>query len=1326
MENSTDPCRTLNVAFTYKASFTSYKLLSDAEHHLNSNVDLVFFNLSNISFIGKNSTIVCTAEEVGFAFIQVRNASFDGITFKYCSAERNSTSRFYKSTNPNAFILYSFKVGVYFYSCTTVSMSDVIVTSSPGATGMVMYDVNGTVTIDSCTFSNNSVVGKEIGGGGLYVEFTYCIPGDQNCKDGLQYSNITNALFSISNTKFLNNIADNQDGFSNATFIVPYQSNHQAFGRGGGLSIFMNGLASSNKILVTDCLFENNTAQWGGGGFIEFHDEVDNNQIVFTNCIFIENKCIYTLVSGTGGGGMRIGHYIYGFNENTNNKKGNKIELRSCNFTLNSAMYGGGLSVSPTLRNTGAKEFLPAVLNLTDVLFQSNIGKNGAALHLEKFALLTEGKMILVVLQGCVFMTNRVTYAKFLGEHNSPHPVGIGAVYINQVFTAFLKINKFIENDGTALAVIGTYVNFSDSNILFERNKGYRGGALSLLGAAYLIINNYTQMIFWSNLAHDFGGAIYNRYVEMDNLKTRTNCFIRHVNPFLGPNNWNATFKFVNNTDQNGKHINSIHTSSILPCFWAGGDGYSVSEDVIFCWQNWNHCENNNSEFQCAYDENSGCRYHISSDPGNISNSSNITAFPGWNFDLHLDITDDYSNDVEQSVVFKTTQRDGNNKVDSYIWNNAGTVKGLENASSSLSLEIVGDRVWEVNVMVQLLPCPPGFQFSNDTCVCGNDTQSYYSGNVHCIFDSQQAHLRERHWMGKIGSKDYLVGSCPNGFCQTSDTSYIDLPKDHNSLPGAVCSNNRTGVLCGECMNGSGPAINSPTFDCIDCTNITQSTNVIKYVFLVYLPLTVFFIVLIVFDIRLTTGPANAFIIFCQVVTSTLDLEADGAIPLHTDVRGIKTLKDIYLFIYGIFNLEFFENLVTDICVSPSFNALTALALDYGVAVFPLIIIIFIMVCVKLKSLCICRSSAKASQVARTLCKWRTKPIMESFLPAFAAFILLSYTKFSLTSSYILEKQNLLAEDGSYTDARVYYAGQLDVHDSTYITYYYIPSVVVFALVCIIPIMLLVYPLKILEWCLFKVSFLWKFYPVDKVHFFLDTFQGCYRNNMRFFAGLYFLFRLTINGAYLATSSWPMQFIIQQMACIIMVALVSLCQPYNRENNLFNYVDNLIFTNILILNSLTFYLYVSSSSGNEHPSLSVFVIQYILILLPLVYMIGYILWFLLQRNQCVRKKGRRLLSKFRYFKHLPRNSNSINTTERATLVNNDDEFFERARVTNQYKRAGSIEREVPEVSINSQEHLEALSSMQTAEMTRASETKSSANSAYGTYGTTSSEKSSTS
>ncbi len=1312
------PCKSLDHAFSLNDNFTSYILSNDTVHHLYK--DSVFSNLRNFAIRGSNSTVLC-GPDVGLSFTMVTNLVFDGVTFLYCSAVRNSTSKFYNSTNLYQFYLYPFKVGIYFYLCDTVFISDVIVSSSPEATGMVMYDTEGAIDIRTSVFSNNSVGNSEVGGGGLYIEFSYCKPGDIQCTDNTPYLNITEATYNISNCTFSNNLANNHDGFSNATYIVPFESNHQAFGRGGGLSIFVKGLSSKNRFLVTNSLFENNTAQWGGGGFVEFHDEADHNHVVFEDCKFIENKCNYTLTQGTGGGGMRIGHYVYGFGENLGTRHGNKVELRGCNFIRNSAMYGGGLSVSPTLQNTGKKNFVPAVVNLKDVLFEENVGKIGAAVHLEKFALLTEGLMINVTMQDCIFTLNTVAYAEFLESHSYPHPVGVGIIYINEVPTSFKGRNEFINNDGTALAVVGTYVNLSDSNNHFAFNKGYRGGAISLLGSAYFIINKITEVTFESNSAHDLGGAIYNRYVEMDNLKTRTNCFVRHTDPFIGPNSWNATFRFINNSDQTGNHTNSIHTSSILPCFWAGGDGYSVSKDVIFCWKNWIHCEDNVCE-----NDNFNCSDFISSDPGSVSNSSVIEAIPGWSFPLNLDIRDDYQADVKQTVVFRATQINGSDSADSYFLGNQGTIRGSGQSDSNLILEIVGDRVWEVDLMVKLLPCPPGFFLSIDKCVC-KDSQSF-GGKVHCNIDSRLARLKEQHWMGMLNG-NLLVGFCPLGYCQTSNTSYNNLPhtQQNDGLTATVCSDNRRGVLCGECKNGSGPVINSNTFDCINCTNDDIVPNIFKYVALVYVPLTLFFIGLIVFDIRLTTGPVNGFIVFCQVITSTFDLQANGAIPLHIKVHRVQTLRRIYMLVYGVFNLEFFENLVAKLCISPNFNTLTVLSLDYGVAIFPLVITLLILVCIRLNTiLCSWCSCKKVSRLLRKLCIWRTRPLSESFLPAFAAFILLSYTKFTLTSSYILERQELVDEEGSGQSYQVYYAGQYEASNQTYQYAYFAPSVGIFVLVCLTPIILLVYPLKLIEWCIFKFHCLRILYPVDKVHFFLDTFQGCYKNNMRYFAGLYFLFRLTINSAYIATYSWPTQFIIQQLACVVMIALISLCQPYNQENKIFNYVDTLIFTNLLVLNSLTFYLYTTSSLGSENGStVLVFAIQYILIFLPLLYMLSYLSWYFLQRCRCMRKK----LKKIRQildekFRGVPiQNVGNTTATERATLLDKDDELFERAEVTNQYRQPGSKEISVQEISINATNNLRNSSSTRTSEMSGMSLAKSTGH--YGGTGTSVSVKSTT-
>ncbi len=94
-------------------------------------------------------------------------------------------------------------------------------------------------------------------------------------------------------------------------------------------------------------------------------------------------------------------------------------------------MYGGGISISPTLQNTNPGS--EALVRLNEVKFYNNTGKVGAAVHLGLFPLITEGITINVVIMNCQFISNDAQYADLLGEANSPDMIGVGSVYISNV-----------------------------------------------------------------------------------------------------------------------------------------------------------------------------------------------------------------------------------------------------------------------------------------------------------------------------------------------------------------------------------------------------------------------------------------------------------------------------------------------------------------------------------------------------------------------------------------------------------------------------------------------------------------------------------------------------------------------------------------------------------------------------------------------------------------------------------------------------------------------------------------------------------------------------
>ena len=1229
----THSCRTLEFTFSerYQCPFTKY-FFTVGTHILNvSNV--TFKELTSLSFIGNSSTIQCTKGNTGLAFFKVTDVFFSDLTFTNCSASRMSTSRNY---NESVGVISSFQVGLYFYECMNITMEYVNVIDSPSATGVVMYDTSGTNRISDCVFHNNQLnppvsesSSPHGGGGGFYVEFTYCNLTQMKCNNSDLKKEIVGATYSFERCNFTGNIANDS---GNSTYIVPHHNDHEAFGRGGGLSIFVKGNSHDNNLNIDDCLFSNNRALWGAGLFVEFHDTTFNNKVNVSNSNFSNNSCPYTAHSGTAGGGMRIGHYVYGDKKIDGN--GNWINIEKCKFVNNRALNGGGLSISATPQDNTTSTNQLSWVTITDCEFEQNTGRLGSAIHVDRFQLILIGQILNITIRRSSFTKNSIS---FLHNYADAYQLGVGTIFVHNVPTHFLESANFTDNDGSGLAIVVGEANFCSCSASFVNNTGNNGGGIALLGEAYIKVDNYTTMTFTNNRAAVHGGGIYNKYISRENLDSYTQCFIRHHDAFKRPDEWGADFTFSGNKDLGNRRKSAIHTTSILPCSWAGGSGVNKNKSAIFCWNGWTYKNEGGDSVNC--------REEINTDVGDIKKRKQlITAYPGHPFNLDLDIQDDLGKEKNkytdiESVFIASTKH--NSKSSSHnqpsffhAWEDGAVLK--EKGNVTLILDTVEDRVWQISVVVQLQACPPGFTYSsnstkNVSCTC--NTAKNYDGAIFCDYNNFTALLRNGYWIGQVSpdknDNSYFVSLCPVGYCYASDhSSFFKLNKTAEEVDRQICGkHNRNGILCGECIKGFGPAINSRTFECVVCnrSNVSTSQNIFKYVAAVYIPNTVMFISIIAFKIRLTTGAANAFILYSQFVSSTFNLDAEGQISINLFLNKHTGILKTYRFIYGIFNLEFFENLLSPLCVGEGLSTLTIISTDYAVAVTPMIMILFTVIVTKVADFvgsCCSRSREHSEDVNSAVKHIRdvTRYMNKALLSAFAAYLLLSYTKFSLTSSYILQTEPLIDEYGDVSNQqlRVYYDGTLAADSKQYISRYVVPSYIILVVFVVIPpILLLDYPLRAFEWCLMKVDILWHCYPAGKVHVFLDTFQGCFKPNFRFFAGLYFLFRLTISVNFIVSRSLLQQYTVQQIACIIMVIFLAICQPYNKENKLFNYVDILIFSNLAIVNALTLYLYeYTKSNETKKPPVSAFVVQYILVYLPLVYILFYVLWLLCKIKPC--------------------------------------------------------------------------------------------------------------
>ena len=1193
------PCKTLNYAFQTSLfqKDVMYKL-SVGIHYLNTSVE--FNSRQNIAIVGggtshNDTNIVCTNTEGGLKFNRSYFLLFEHFSITNCSFDTGVSQ-----VNSN---WYSNRAALLFYEChifpanTTITINDVRISYSRNATALVLLDTNSLIAVTNSVFDQN--------GRGVNVHMSNSFKLWQN----IQY-NFMNC--SIKN----NSVLTKQHDKSNRVSCIPLNKVGHTYSYGGGMSVTLqnNGTLFGINLQIFNTQFLGNKARCGGGLFMVIQHNSVNNIIQLRGCLFENNACPYlhSNKSASFGGGLRLEHL------NSDSTSGqNIISVQDCLFKNNSAFSGGGLSICPLAHTDTLLDFLK--IQIENTQFVINTGNVGAAVQVSLIAIRVQTKPPNFLISNSTFFNNSI-----LVKNHSAYQIGVGTVYTNQVPIKFHGRLLFLGNHGTALAAAGTYLLFNDCNAEFTNNSGLKGGAISLLGAADMVASDFTKMTFTHNHAKIYGGAIYVVYIEQENLIDYFNCFARPTKPFKHLHQWTANFVFIDNSaEMSGS---SIFTTSSDPC--------EVNSGNILCSARWNYFQKGRAVH---------CKKEISTEPGYVQrmDSTTIKTIPGKIASLNLSILDDFQHELNKQTVFAahiqyadTTNISINDEF-RYVADQKIVINGVSGSRSHLHLHTIGNRAWHLHIPVELLDCPPGFilkfhkRKSASHCKCYKNHT--YRGALECDPEEFESYLSSGYWMGyrteseNNTQQDLVVSSCPPGFCEY-DEGYNTQKKirvTDRASRNKLCLN-REGVLCGKCIDGYGPAVNCDSYSCVVCQEESIGKKIAIYVFTVYAPLLILFSLMIFFGVRLTTGHFNAFIFYSQVMSSTFDIDADGRVNLKTFSRAHhKVLQRAYKVPYGLFNLEFVENFLDPFCISTHLNALDVIQLDYLVALTPLAMIVIVLVCFKLSHCCNRVAPTQVTNKAKSF--WAKHKCGEHLLDAFAAFVLLSYTKFGLTSAYIIKSSCVYNATGDVVKPDlVQFAGQYNMADSVYLVRYFFPACLVLIINALPPLFLLGYPVIWLEKCLMRFQRLWKYYPVDKVHILLDTFQSCFKDNRRFFAGLYFMFRYAINIVYIVAADWYEKFMVQQIVCTVLVLLIAIGWPYKK--NYLNYIDLLTFGNLAIINALSFYVYYrlhneSQIAYTSEPRYS-FALQYVLVFLPLFYVIVYCAWRL------IGEKRRRKLKRF--------------------------------------------------------------------------------------------------
>ena len=602
-----------------------------------------------------------------------------------------------------------------------------------------------------------------------------------------------------------------------------------------------------------------------------------------------------------------------------------------------------------------------------------------------------------------------------------------------------------------------------------------------------------------------------------------------------------------------------------------------------------------------------------------------------------------------------------NGTLDSSCWK-----KGLDLPCGSLELAIAG--AGKHNSTIDVLPfevsaaasqevqssslsCPPWLfpdPSFNDTCRCGESIH----GAVKCDETLQESAILDCYCMTYNESTGVVAGPCfyncgniPKG---QEDILYHPLPHHVEDLNSAMCGQfHRSGQLCGSCEEGYSPLVYSYDLQCFNCTD--SHYNWVKYVTAAFIPLTVFYVIILWCRVSATSPQLYAFVNFSQNITIAANVRL--ILAAITSYPKIGTLVRTIAALYGIWNLDFFRTLIPHICLEV--NTLQTLALDYAIACYPLLLIVVSYVLIELHAHNFRLILWLWKPFQRFLNYFRKQSnVKTSIVEVFATFLLLSNVKFLTVSFDLLTPTEVRNINGSSLGLFLYYDASIVYFGEEHLPYAILALLLLFIFVLLPIVLLLVYPMRCFQKCLGGCRVRWY-----ALHIFMDAFQGWYKDgtnrtcDYRYFAALYLITRFTLFTVHAFTID-ILFFSASQFVLIAVAILIAISQPYKAQFAVYNKVDT-AFILLLALWYCGVLCYELAALKDHRYKLISVLVTVVVGIAPLLYITAITLYWMCSQS----KIGRNIIKKIQlWFQHQP--SLHLQSANEEDLFANLEQYFE--------------------------------------------------------------------
>ena len=370
----------------------------------------------------------------------------------------------------------------------------------------------------------------------------------------------------------------------------------------------------------------------------------------------------------------------------------------------------------------------------------------------------------------------------------------------------------------------------------------------------------------------------------------------------------------------------------------------------------------------------------------------------------------------------------------------------------NLSINITVRPLIFSHFYIQLSPCYLGFQYNNESKIC----ECFDTGGI--VFCTGATSIIKRgYWLGTI--KGILATTiCPINFCdfsccETSNGYHALSPERENQ-----CTSHRSGIACGSCEEGYTLSYGG------DCVNVNKCTA--RWTALVVIITILYWIAIVVgafimMHYQLPIGYLYAITYYYSIVDVLLGQYLYLYSSLHTTINIISS----------IFKLS--PQFLGQLCLAEGLSGIDIPFIHY---IHPLVISIIL---------------AKISFLAR-FSQRLSLFIARGIIHVICFLLLLSYTSIVATSLLLVRSLKFYNVDNIYT----YLSPDIEYFHGRHLAYFIVAVVWIATVVIGLPLILLLEPFLNR-----KINFI-------RIKPLLDQFQGCFRDQFRWFAAYYMICRL--------------------------------------------------------------------------------------------------------------------------------------------------------------------------------------------------------------------------